>query len=36
MRIPVLATYPLAEVAAALRHAAEGGRDGKILVLPNA
>jgi len=26
----------LAEVAAALRHAAEGGRDGKILVLPNA
>ena len=36
LRVPVAATYPLAEIGAALRHAADGGRDGKILVLPNA
>lgn len=35
LRIPVAATYPLAEVGAALADAARGGRDGKVLVLPN-
>ncbi len=36
LHVPILATYPLAAMATALRHAAQGGRDGKILVLPNA
>lgn len=36
LHVPILATYPLAAIATALRHAAQGGRDGKILVLPNA
>jgi trans-2-enoyl-CoA reductase len=35
LTVPIMATYPLAAIATALRHAAEGGRDGKILVLPN-
>ena len=33
LRVPVAATYPMDDIAAALRHAAEDGRDGKILVL---
>lgn len=36
LHVPILATYPLAAIATALRHAAMEGRDGKILVLPNA
>jgi len=36
LRIPILATYPMIAIGTALRHAAEGGRDGKILVLANA
>lgn len=36
LTVPILATYPLAAIATALRHAAEGSRDGKILVLANA
>lgn len=35
LRIPIAATYPLAAIGAALTHAAKGGRDGKVLVLPN-
>jgi NADPH:quinone reductase-like Zn-dependent oxidoreductase len=33
--VPVEATYPLAEVKAALAHAARPHRHGKILLLPN-
>jgi NADPH:quinone reductase-like Zn-dependent oxidoreductase len=36
LSIPILATYPLMAISTALRHAAEDGRDGKILVLANA
>ena len=36
LRVPVAATYPMGDIAAALRHAAESGRDGKVLVRPNA
>ena len=32
LRIPVAAKYPMDEIAAALRHAGQDGRDGKILV----
>ncbi len=35
LNVPIAATYPLAEIGRALAHAARGGRDGKILVLPN-
>ncbi len=36
LHVPILATYPLAAITTALRHAAMEGRNGKILVLPNA
>ena len=36
LSIPVLAAYPMVAIATALKHAAESGRDGKILVLANA
>jgi NADPH:quinone reductase-like Zn-dependent oxidoreductase len=32
---PVDATYPIEEIKAALAHAQRGGRNGKVLVLPN-
>jgi len=35
IRVPVEATYPIEEIAAAAEHAGRGRRDGKILVLPN-
>lgn len=35
LSVPVAATYPIAEIAAALRHAQQGERGGKVLVLPN-
>jgi NADPH:quinone reductase-like Zn-dependent oxidoreductase len=35
LRAPVEATYPIDEIKAALVHAQRGGRDGKVLVLPN-
>ena len=34
LRVPVAATYPLAEVHAACAHAAREGRDGKVLLVP--
>ena len=36
VHVPVEATYPLTEIKQALAHAMRQGRDGKILVLPNA
>jgi NADPH:quinone reductase-like Zn-dependent oxidoreductase len=35
LRAPVARVYPIEEIAAALVHAQQGGRDGKILVAPN-
>jgi NADPH:quinone reductase-like Zn-dependent oxidoreductase len=35
LRAPVDATYPITEIKAALAHAQRGGRNGKVLVLPN-
>ena len=35
LQAPVEATYPIEEIKAALVHAQRGGRDGKVLVLPN-
>jgi mitochondrial enoyl-[acyl-carrier protein] reductase / trans-2-enoyl-CoA reductase len=35
LRVEVEATYPIAEIKAALAHAEREGRSGKILVLPN-
>jgi NADPH:quinone reductase-like Zn-dependent oxidoreductase len=35
LRAPIEATYPIEEIKAALAHAQRGGRDGKVLVLPN-
>jgi NADPH:quinone reductase-like Zn-dependent oxidoreductase len=35
LRAPVEATYPIDEIKRALVHAQRGGRDGKVLVLPN-
>jgi mitochondrial enoyl-[acyl-carrier protein] reductase / trans-2-enoyl-CoA reductase len=35
LSVPVAATYPIDQIAAALRHAQQGERGGKILVLPN-
>jgi mitochondrial enoyl-[acyl-carrier protein] reductase / trans-2-enoyl-CoA reductase len=35
LRAPVEAAYPIEEIKAALAHAQRGGRDGKVLVLPN-
>lgn len=35
LSIPVAATYPIDEISQALRHAQQGERNGKILVLPN-
>ena len=35
LKAPIEATYPIAEIKAALAHAQRGGRDGKVLVLPN-
>ncbi len=35
LHVPVAAHYPIEEIGAALAHAAQEARDGKILVLPN-
>ena len=35
LRAPIEAAYPIEEIKAALAHAQRGGRDGKVLVLPN-
>jgi mitochondrial enoyl-[acyl-carrier protein] reductase / trans-2-enoyl-CoA reductase len=35
LKAPVDATYPIDEIKAALAHAQRGGRNGKVLVLPN-
>jgi trans-2-enoyl-CoA reductase len=35
LQAPIEATYPIEEIKAALAHAQRGGRDGKVLVLPN-
>lgn len=35
LRAPVDRVYPIEEIAAAVAHAQQGGRDGKILVAPN-
>jgi mitochondrial enoyl-[acyl-carrier protein] reductase / trans-2-enoyl-CoA reductase len=35
LRTPIDATYAIDEIKAALAHAQRGGRDGKVLVLPN-
>lgn len=35
LRAPVEATYTIDQIKAALAHAQRGGRDGKVLVLPN-
>jgi mitochondrial enoyl-[acyl-carrier protein] reductase / trans-2-enoyl-CoA reductase len=35
LKAPIEATYPIEEIKAGLAHAQRGGRDGKVLVLPN-
>ncbi len=35
LAVPIEATYPIAEIQAALAHAGRAGRGGKVLVLPN-
>jgi len=35
LNVPVEATYPIEDIAMAAKHANQGGREGKILVLPN-
>lgn len=35
LTVPIAATYPIEEIQAALRHAQQGERNGKILVFPN-
>ena len=35
LKAPIDATYPIDEIKAALAHAQRGGRNGKVLVLPN-
>lgn len=35
LKAPIDATYPIEEIKQALAHAQRGGRDGKVLVLPN-
>ena len=35
LHVPVEATYPLEDICAAAKHANQGQRGGKILVLPN-
>ena len=35
LRAPVDATYPIEEIQLALVRAQQGGRNGKVLVLPN-
>ena len=35
IKVPVAATYPLGEIKAALRHAAQEARGGKVLLTPN-
>jgi NADPH:quinone reductase-like Zn-dependent oxidoreductase len=35
LKAPVEATYPIEEIKEALAHAQKGGRNGKVLVLPN-
>ena len=35
LRAPIEAAYPIEEIKQALAHAQRGGRDGKVLVLPN-
>ncbi len=36
LHVPVAATYPIERIAEAVEHAAQEGRDGKVLVTPNA
>src|SRR5271165_5951939 len=35
LKAPIDTTYPIDDIKAALAHAQRGGRDGKVLVLPN-
>lgn len=35
LRVPVAATYPMEQIREALAHAAQPGRQGKVLLLPN-
>ena len=35
LKAPIDATYPIEDIKEALAHAQEGGRNGKVLVLPN-
>ena len=35
LKAPIEATYPIEEIKQALTHAQRGGRNGKVLVLPN-
>ena len=35
LKAPIDATYPIEDIKAALAHAQQGGRHGKVLVLPN-
>ena len=35
LTIPIAATYPIDDIGPALRHAQQGERNGKVLVLPN-
>ena len=35
LKAPIDATYPIEQIKAALAHAQRGGRNGKVLVLPN-
>lgn len=35
LKAPIEATYPIDDIKAALAHAQRGGRNGKVLVLPN-
>jgi mitochondrial enoyl-[acyl-carrier protein] reductase / trans-2-enoyl-CoA reductase len=35
LKAPIAATYPIDDIKQALAHAQQGGRDGKVLVLPN-
>ncbi|HLY44424.1 MAG TPA: zinc-dependent alcohol dehydrogenase family protein [Stellaceae bacterium] len=35
LKAPIDATYPIEDIKAALAHAQRGGRNGKVLVLPN-
>jgi len=35
LKAPIEATYPIEDIKQALTHAQRGGRNGKVLVLPN-